>query len=342
MSENFFLGMAIIVVAGAFNGCFSVPMKFLRRWQWENLWLVFSTTSQLLLPVLFAVLFVPHLREVYQTVPGGAFVLPMAFGVLWGICQATFGLALHAVGMAIGIAIVSGLCSLIGSFIPLIVLNPSDLFRPKGLALMVSMPILFVGLYLYAQAGRRREKEQSAPTTNPTAARTSAAAGLALAIFTGLFGSSFNLGFAFAAQVNSKSLELGASPLTSTYAVWAIVLGAGFIPNLLYSLYLLTRRGTWALFAEKGWLRDALLALAMAGLWFTAIYAYGIGARLAGRFGTSLGFAVFSATGILAANFLGILTGEWKNTSHETRKLLAFGLAAVLLVVILINLGGLF
>ena len=80
----------------------------------------------------------------------------------------------------------------------------------------------------------------------------------------------------------------------------------------------------------------------MALLWATAIYTYGIGAAMAGKFGTSLGFAVFSAGTILAANVLGIATGEWKSTSSRTRKLLAFGMSAVLVAVIIVNLGGLF
>ncbi len=67
-----------------------------------------------------------------------------------------------------------------------------------------------------------------------------------------------------------------------------------------------------------------------------------IGATLVGRYGTSVGFALFSASIILAANVGGILSGEWKSTSVRTRRLLAVGMAAILIAIIVLNLGGLF
>ena len=36
MSGHFWLGMAIIFVSGVLNGSFPAPMKYSRRWRWEN------------------------------------------------------------------------------------------------------------------------------------------------------------------------------------------------------------------------------------------------------------------------------------------------------------------
>jgi L-rhamnose-H+ transport protein len=317
-------------------------MKYTRQWKWENTWLVFAAAALLIIPWLLAAGFVPHLAEVYRGVSSRALLAPLVFGFLWGIAQVTFGLGISAVGMALAFAVVAGLSCLSGSLIPLLVLNPADLLRPRGILLLVSMPILFAGLALYGMAGRRRGKEQAPASGAAGAAAMSFAAGLAICIFTGIFGSNLNLGFAFSGPILKKAVALGAFPLTSTYASWALVLGAGFIPNLLYCFLLLFRNGSWSLFLKPGWARETGLGIAMGLLWLSGLVGYGIGATLVGKYGTSLGFALFTAAQILSSNFLGILTGEWKATSPATRRVLTAAVVVILISVLVLNLGGLF
>ena len=342
MSDHFWLGMAVIFISGALNGSFPLPMKYTRQWKWENTWLAFTAAALLVIPLLLAVGFVPHLLDVYRGLPGRAFLAPLIFGFLWGIAQVTFGLGISAVGMALAFAVVAGLCCLSGSLVPLLVLSPADLFRPRGILLLISMPILFAGLTLYGMAGRRREGEQTPVASAAGAAGMSFTAGLAICIFTGVFGSNINLGFAFSGSILQKAVEVGANPVTSTYASWALVLGAGFIPNLIYCFLLLFRNATWPRFLKPGWARDALLAIAMALLWLSGMVGYGIGATLVGRYGTSLGYTLFITAMILSSNLLGILAGEWKATSRRTRSLLTAAVAVILVAVLVLNLGGLF
>jgi L-rhamnose-H+ transport protein len=246
------------------------------------------------------------------------------------------------VGVALTFAVVSGLASLSGSLVPLLVFHPEDLFRPRGLLLLLSIPFLMVGLIFYAYAGRRREKEQADPNAGSSPPKSNFATGMALCIFTGIFGSSYNLGFAFGGDVIRVSQQHGAGPMTSTYPVWALVLGAGFIPNLAYCVYLLVKNGTAKLFTRSGSTREAFLALAMAATWITAVLGYGIGATLVGADGTSVGYMLFVAASILFANAYGLMAGEWKGTSTRTRRLLIAAVAFILIAVIVLNLGGLF
>ena len=342
MANHFWFGMAVILVSGALNAAFALPMKRSRSWKWENLWLIFSVVGIFMVPWALAFGLVPGLPQVFAEVTRQALLLPMVFGLLWGFAQVTFGLSLRMVDVALTFAVVSALASLSGSLVPLLVFHPEDLFRPRGLLLLLSIPFLMVGLIFYAYAGRRREKEQASPEAESLAAKSSFATGMALCIFTGIFGSSYNLGFAFGGEVIRASLQHGAGPLTSTYAVWALVLGAGFIPNLVYCIYLLVKNRTGKLFAQSGWPREAVLAVGMALLWATAVLGYGIGATLVGAEGTSMGYMLFTAASILFANAFGLLADEWKDTSARTKRSLAAALAFILIAVIVLNLGGLF
>ena len=163
MNNHFWFGMAVILVSGAMNAAFALPMKYSRSWKWENLWLVFSVVGIFMVPWALAFGLVPGLTQVYAGVSPRALLLPLVFGLLWGFAQVTFGVSLRMVGVALTFAVVSGLASLSGSLVPLLVFHPEDLFRPRGLLLLLSIPFLIVGLIFYAFAGRRREKEQADP-----------------------------------------------------------------------------------------------------------------------------------------------------------------------------------
>jgi L-rhamnose-H+ transport protein len=342
MSNHFWLGMAVIISGGAFNGSFALPMKFSRHWRWGNTWSIFAITALLILPCVLAMECVPHLGTLYQTAPDRLLFYPLLFGFLWGIAQVTFGLSINALGMAVATAVVQGIGAPLGSLIPLLTFEPAAVFRPRGLFLLASLPVVLVGLILYGVAGRRREREDRALAGPPDVLATEFIRGFAIAVFTGVFASSLNLGFAFGGDLIRRSTELGATSVTSTYSVWALVLGAGSIPNLLYCVFLLFRNRTWRLFREVGWAKEGMLSLMMALLWLGGILLYGVGATLMGSYGTSVGFVVMCALVLISANTTGILTGEWKSTSSSTKRLLAAGIAVMLLSVVVLNLGGFF
>jgi len=342
MAESFWHGMAIVFISGAVNGSFPLPMKYSREWQWENNWLVFSVLAWLILPSLLLGISVPHVSQVYSEAPVRAVLLPMIFGFLWGCSQVTLGLSFKAMGVAFAFSVMAGINALFGSLIPLLAFARNDLLRPRGLLLLVSIPILLTGLWLYARAGLRREKEQAASRTASAEPATSFTRGLALCIFTGVFGAFINLGFAFGGDVARKSLDLGAHPVASTYAVWALVCWSGVIPNILYCCYLLSRNRTWNRFAGPSRWKESLLAVAMAILWVTAIFSYGVGATMIGRYGTSIGYTLLVAMTIISSTSVGVLTQEWKCTLPRTRRLLATAMTVVLLSVFVLNAGGLF
>jgi len=339
MGEHYWLGITLIILGGIANGLFALPMKSSRRWQWENTWLIFSLLALLVLPWVLLAGFVPHVRDLYHFAPWRLVLYPLGFGFLWGIAQVTFGLSIKAIGMAIAFAVVQGLQTPIGSLVPLLVFDRSAVFSPRGLLLLAGLPVLLLGLFLYAMAGKRREREQSASKGLSEVPKGSFIAGLAIAAFTGVFGANLNLGFAFGGGLIQRSLKLGANSATATYCVWALVLGAGFISNFLYCGFLLSRNRTWNLFGAAGWLKESMLSMAMAVLWLGGILLYGIGATLAGRYGTSAGFVLMVASVVIAANVAGILTGEWTSVSPMTKRLLAGGMAEILLSVVIISFG---
>jgi len=334
--DHFFLGLLVVILGGMLNSTFALPMKYSRSWKWENTWFVFTLLALLLLPAAVAVLAVPRLAEVYAAAKPADFVPGLAFGFLWGLAQTTFGLSIAMVGMAMAFAIVVGLAGLIGSFLPMIVLHPEALLGPRGIALAVSAMLVFIGLAAYSRAAREREAATGAVAASGGSYRK----GLALCLFTGILGGMINLGFAFSGNLSALAAEFAVPPASANFAVWLVVLSAGWIPNAAYTLWLMARNRTFVLFAARPG-RDALLAAAMSLFWLSGVFIYGAGSTLMGKFGTSIGWAVNIIVLLLWSTTLGLLTGEWRGTRPEILRRMKTGVAIILASVVVLSATGL-
>jgi L-rhamnose-H+ transport protein len=330
-------GFVIVAFSGMMTASFAAPMKLSRRWAWENMWLVYATLALVLIPTALLVWSLPHPVAFYASLPPRLLLLPLLFGFGWGIAQVTFGLSIERAGMAMAFAIVIGLSSLLGSVIPLAAFHPEDLRGGVGIALFASAILLAIGLVLFAQAGRERELLSASGSTAKRAFRV----GILLCVFTGCFGSMINMGFVFGGDIAQQATAIGLSPEKATLAVWSVVLGAGFLPNLAFTLYLLSRNRTWGRFVHSPG-RETLLALAAAVLWLFGMLGYGVGASIMGKFGNSLGFAVCMAALLLWSSALGQMAGEWRAALPPTVRRMRIGLGFIMLSVIVLGFSGLF
>ena len=52
MHDVVIVGALLAVLSGVMNGLFTLPMRFLGRWSWENVWSVFIAVACLLLPAV--------------------------------------------------------------------------------------------------------------------------------------------------------------------------------------------------------------------------------------------------------------------------------------------------
>jgi len=334
MIGNVTAGLAIILVSGILNASFPLPMKYVRRWKWENTWLAFCTLSLFVLPLALARTAVADLWLILGEAPARELFAALAGGFVWGTAQVTFGIAIASVGMAMAFAIVVGMCSVLGSLFPMIVLHPGDLLARPGLLLMASAVILTAGLVLYARAARQREADAGVSHGHGGCRK-----GLAVCLYTGAAGGAINLGFAFSRALTGRALAHGATPLAASFVVWALVLPAGYLPNLVYCLYLLIKHRSYRNYAGSG-AKEPVLAAAMAVLWLSGWAGYGVGATAMGAYGTSIGFAAYMTALLLWSTCLGVLTGEWRAASPATVRRMRVAVAAILLSVVVLS-GGL-
>jgi len=144
--QTFWPGMLLIVFAGVMAGDCMLPLKWARKWQWENTWLVFSLVSLVLLPWMLAVTVVHDLFRAYAQLSLVQLRIPILFGAGWGVAQAIFGISIRRLGMALAYAIVIGLGTLLGTLVPLFAQHGAQLGRSLLVEVFAGIAIMLVGI----------------------------------------------------------------------------------------------------------------------------------------------------------------------------------------------------
>jgi L-rhamnose-H+ transport protein len=321
-------GLLILVIAGVVNASFTLPMKYARRWAWENTWLAWSLLALVLLPIVVTFSTVPHLGEIYHASGAGAVLAVIAFGAGWGVAQVFFGLAVDAIGIALTFSLVLGTSAAVGTLVPLIRLHPERLNTPAGHGVFMGVAIVIAGVLTCAIAGTKREKA----VKSESGPRKSMTLGLVLAILCG-FGASFvNFGLAFGAPLISAAQTFGARSFNASNAVWLPLMLAGAIPNVLYCLWLMRKNATASQFGNGGsshW----VLALVMAVFWFGSTLLYGLSTLKLGAWGPILGWPLFMSLIVITASLLGMFTGEWKQSGRVPLRIQWTGVALLVFAV---------
>ena len=320
------VGTVIILAAGILSGIFVIPTVGVRDWDWEQIWMVYSISAFLLLPLCVTTVLFPNIfRQVLQ--PQRELAARVgAYGVLFGIGCVLFGVTWSRLGIAVANALVSGINILVGSIGPVVV-GAVALDRRGWSRLIVGIVPLMIGLLLSAIACIARDR---ARTTEPGAVLSQSLLGIGFALASGTLSAMLNVGFSVGTPLQAKASSLGYPPHISTLAIWVPALAGGFVANFAYPAFLVQRRRKWGTLvglpnSPELWSRSLMMGV----LWSAAIFAYGYGAWIMGPGGTTYGWAIISGAGILGSLLLGGLMGEWKDSGVMPKVLVALSVVSM-------------
>jgi len=331
-------GILLVLVAGIFQGTFLLPMKYIRKWEWENSWLGFSSSAYLLLPWALALLTVPHLKSALSATNSAAISRTFLLGLGWGVGALLMGLGVDYVGLALGFAVVLGLAASVGTMIPLLVLAPEKFHGPGRGVMILGLVIMLLGISVCSWAGKVKEDHlQGSERKDKTASQRSYCVGLGLCILSGILSSCGNLGFAFGSALRVSALSHGAREQYASNLLWAVLTVPLFLCNATYCFYLLFRRKTLGNFGLPGTTHGYSLVSLMGVLWLGGMVLYGLGADQLGSLGPSLGWSILVSSIVLVANAWGIWTGEWEGSGRKPMRIMIVGLA--FLVVAIFTIG---
>ena len=323
MDNGFYIGIALVLIAGCFSGVFSTPFSRNKKWAWENNWLIWSFIALIVCPAIAVSLTIPHVFDVYAAHPSVTAIIA-GFGIIWGIGALLFGKGIDALGVSLAIPIMQGLINVIGIVAPFLVGNPSDLFSPEFVHIPIGAIVTLSGIILFARAGK--EKDPSADGTKGK----NFGKGLLICILAGIFGPMINFGFVVGKPLQQTAVELGANPINSANATWAVIFVTGFLVNAIQCIHLLRKNKTAANYKGASG-KNYLWAMLAGVLWYGSILLYGMGCNQMGNYAESVGWGIMQATAILASGVAGLMLGEWKDAPKSAKCKMGSGMALLVI-----------
>jgi L-rhamnose-H+ transport protein len=340
------IGFILVLLSGAMAGSALSPIKFVRKYRFENYWLIYGLTGTVVIPWALALSVTPHLFSMYSQLPWRVLLLPPAFAFSWGIASMLGGLCVSRIGLSLCYALVIGIGASAGSLVPLLYFSPQALDTPAGHCILLGIAVMLVGLALVTWAGQQKES-QSVTVDEASDNRVgrsetpqrSYIAWVLVAVLAGILSAGLNFSFAFGRDVVAAAQAAGSSAATATYAVWALAMLGGMIPNLVYPCVLCFRNRSWAAFFASP-TRDLVLSILLGILFMGSTVLYGLGAVRLGLLGTSVGWGIMQIMQIVIGNVSGFLTGEWRLAGGKSVRLMLTGVAVLVVASMVMAYGN--
>lgn len=339
MSSLVIAGVCLAILSGMMNGSFTLPMRFLGRWEWENVWALFIVFSCLVMPAAILTITAPQSWAILAHAPARSVWIAVITGFAWGFGAVLFGQSVSAIGISLANTLVLAISSALGSLLPILLLAPLTLFLPTGKKILVAILVELAGIALCGWAGRMRETtagmgtERGSMVGHARPVRTA----LLMATGSGVLSAVFNIGFSLSQPIAKFGRTAGLSQLSSNNLIWLIMLASGSLANLSFCVFLFHKNRSVKKFAQPGAWRLFLLSALMALLWGGSIFVYGASAPRLGALGTSIGWPLSLAVGLSLANVIGISLGEWKQAPARARTFMYSGIAMLLAAIVLLS-----
>lgn len=257
----------------------------------------------------------------------------------------TWGLMIRYLGVGLGLAIGCGLCAAAGTLIPPVVRGEIALLAASGsgIATLVGVAVSLAGIVAVGAAGMSKENELPEEKKKTAVAEFNFRKGLLVAVFSGIMSAGMAFGLGGGASIEEKALQLD----PPTPAAWkgipvlVVVLLGGFVVNFSWCLYLNLANRTAGDYTRRG---VSLLAnhacSALAGaIWCSQFIFFKVADTKIGPYAYA-GWTVLMSSAILFSSLLGVVLGEWRGVSKRTQRLLALGLATLVVSLVIIGYGN--
>lgn len=325
------IGIPLVAAAAILSGSVLAPMKLIRGWKFEALWLPYALCAYLVSPWAAALLTVPDLAGVYRASGRSAVGLTALFGFGWGIAVVLSGYTVTVIGLALSNGILMGSSIAVGSIAGVLLVEPARLATREGATLLLANAGLLAGVFLCSRAGALRE------TSSPVAQGSQARKAILLCFLAGVLSTLLNVALTYGSRISSVAERLGSSSFNASNAVWAVAVSAGSLPSLLWCLRELSIKRSWPQFTRVYPIRNLALSLLMGAMWISGTVLYGAAARNLGPLGTAVGWPIYMSGIVLASAFWGWISGEWRGAPRRAVMLMAAGIGVQVLFMALMG-----
>ena len=337
------LGVLLYICGGLSGSAFYLPLKGVRHWAWESYWMIYALVGLVVFPWTIAFWTTPALVSVLQATPGRILFWCYLFGAMWGIGGLTFGITVRYLGVGLGFPLVCGIIAAVGTLVPPLYNGQfaSLMAMSSGIVMLCGVVVALLGIVAIGMAGMAKERELSEDQKKVAVAEFNFFRGLLMAVFCGATSAGMFLGIRAGDAMEGIAADMQAIAPASPWIglpKMVIILAGGFTVNLASCLAMNVKNRSVGDYASNRapLLRNYFFSAAAGILWYGQFVFLTIGDTQTGLL-KCFSASVLMSSMILFSTAWGVLLHEWKGTGSRTRRLLAGGLA--LLVVSLAITG---
>jgi len=380
MQPNPFLGVLFHWLGGLASGSFYVPYRGVKKWSWETYWLVGGFFSWIICPWLIAAVMTHDLPGVLKQQSFSTLWWTYFFGLLWGFGGLTFGLTMRYLGMSLGMGVALGYCAAFGTLIPPILPGffPKDAVAQtigqiaqstSGQVTLAGVAVCLLGIGIAALAGWTKERELPEEQKKKAIAEFNFTRGILVATFSGILSACFSYALTWGKPMNAASALAGTPTFWIGLPRLCVVLAGGFTTNFIWCALLNVKNRTGYQYlavqvrqehahhgglgtgkpAPDGRIGVADLKIpvlgnylfsALAGtLWYFQFFFYSMGETQMGKFSFA-SWTLHMASIIIFSTMWGWILHEWKGSSKKAHRLIAGGIATLVLSTGIIGAGA--
>jgi L-rhamnose-H+ transport protein len=272
-------------------------------------------------------------------------------------------------GIALGVAVALGCCAAFGTLVPPLVDGTFGplLHTKPGRTILAGVFVCLTGIAISGLAGRSKELELSDEEKKVTTREFNFEKGIVVAIFCGILSAcmayGLDAGKPIAAMAKASLLSHGRTDLWQNLPVLIVVLLGGFVTNFVWCMLLNVHNksgreywGVTSIPAEDNGasggdsgnpaavrrpplLKNYLFSAVAGVTWYLQFFFYSMGQVKMGSYSYS-SWTLHMASIIIFSTLWGIALHEWRGTSKRTHRLIALGLAVLILSTVVIGYGN--
>jgi L-rhamnose-H+ transport protein len=344
VSANPFLGVFLHGIGAGFAATCYTPQKQVKRWSWQTYWLTQASFCWFLLPIIGAMLTIPHLAEVLREAPHDAMLKSFLLGAAYGIGGTAFGISIRYIGFSLTYSIAVGLSSVLGTLIPPLFHGTlgATLSKPGAGWIIVGIVVGTFGIACTGLAGRLKERDLASQQNKGEFNLTK---GLLLSLLAGVLSAVYGFALDAGEPIADVASAHGAG-IWRGNVVYIFSNTGAFITTASYCLYLHAKHKTLGELIElpAGSEKASLplnwaMAIVTGLFWYGQFFFYNLGHVHLGEYKFT-SWAIHMIMLVLFSNLVGVALREWRACRRVTDTTIVFALLVLTAAVLLLTYGN--
>jgi L-rhamnose-H+ transport protein len=324
------------MTAGFMNGTYAFPIKYMKSWRDENIWLVFSPIAFLIMPWLCLTCLDSNIFQLLLNMPKTILFVLLTSGFLFGIGMIVFTFSLRLVGLGISFMLNISSSTVLATLLPIILMEPNKIFSWFGLAEISAL--LFFCLAILTSYFASANKIKNKPVLS-NKSHSNAFLGIILGLLSGILTSA--QGFSYAYSTTTLKAQLtGYTDSTVMNAPWIPIFTAAFIPYFTYFLFRSIQEKSLINIYSKKNITYPLLCLLMGVLYFGSLLVFSHASDSLGPMGAVIAWPLLMIFIILTSNFWSFVHGDWHNSSKITLRFLSISLLSLCMAIVALSIAA--